>query len=251
LKKLLFSIHDVTPRHFDRLMRIDDILCRAGIGTAYAMLVVPDFWKEWPLDRHDAFRRWLRGKADEGVEMILHGYHHLDDTRPEGLAAKAKARWLTKNEGEFLSLDRKAARNLLLKGRAMLEDALGHPVTGFVAPAWLYSPATLDALAEFGFERAEDHWHVWSPKDGCRLLTSPVVSYASRSPGRIRASLAWSRLAGQALGPLGTVRLALHPHDLDVASLEAEFKRVLHRWLAARRPIRYRELPVRSPADAP
>ena len=50
MKKLLFSIHDVTPRHFERLRRIDRILTESGIGASYAMLVVPDFWKEWPLD---------------------------------------------------------------------------------------------------------------------------------------------------------------------------------------------------------
>ncbi len=242
MKKLLFSIHDVTPRHFERLERIDQILQASGIGAAYAMLVVPDFWKDWPLDADSRFGDWLRKKANSGVEMLLHGYYHLDDTPPQGMGAKFKAAYMTKNEGEFLSLDRNAARDRLIRGRDMLERLLGRTVDGFVAPAWLYSEATKDVLAELGFLTAEDHMRVWSPATRRQLAFSPVVSYASRSPARVASSLLWSRIATTALAPFDVVRLALHPHDLDVSSLESEFERVLHRWLKERQPVQYREL---------
>ena len=242
MKKFLFSIHDVTPRHFERLKRIDRILEASGIGASYAMLVVPDFWREWPLDADRAFGVWLRQKADAGVEMLLHGYYHLDDTPPQGLKAKFKAAYMTKNEGEFLSLKTAAARERLIKGREILERVLRRPINGFVAPAWLYSDATKEVLAELGFLTAEDHLRVWSPAKQRQLAFSPVVSYASRTPARVASSLLWSRAATTMLAPFDIVRLALHPHDLDVSSLEIEFERVLHRWLMERQPVRYREL---------
>ncbi len=242
MKKLLFSIHDVTPRHFVRLQRIDRILTESGIGASYSMLVVPNFWKEWPLDADKSFIRWLRAKADDGVEMLLHGYYHLDETPPQGMGAKVKAAYMTNSEGEFLSLSRQAARERILQGQNMLQEVLGHPASGFVAPAWLYSDDTKHVLEEMGFERAEDHLRVWSPSTRQQIAFSPVVSYASRSPARIASSLLWSRVATTALSRFDVVRLALHPHDLDVEALEVEFKRVLHRWLKERQPVRYREL---------
>lgn len=242
MKKLLFSIHDVTPRHFERLQRIDRILTESGIGASYAMLVVPDFWKEWPLDADGGFGDWLREKANSGVEMLLHGYYHLDDTPPKSMGAKFKAAYMTASEGEFLSLERDAARERILRGRDMLEKLLKRQVNGFVAPAWLYSDATKEVLGDLGFMTAEDHLRVWSPMSHEQLAFSPVVSYASRSPARIASSLFWSRLATTVLSGFDVVRLALHPHDLDVSSLETEFVRVLHRWIKERQPVRYREL---------
>lgn len=244
MKKLLFSIHDVTPRHFDRLQRIDELLATTDIGNAYAMLVVPDFWKEWPLSEDKRFHDWLRAKADAGVEMLLHGYYHLDDTPPRDAKARLKAKWMTASEGEFLSLDAETARQRIRRGRALLEDILGRKVTGFVAPAWLYSEDTLDVLKDEGFETAEDHMRVWSPLSGQQLSFSPVISYASRSKARVASSLFWSRLATTVLSPFDAVRLALHPHDLDVGSLQVEFERALRHWLKYRRPTQYRELPA-------
>ena len=105
MKTLLFSIHDVTPRHFDRLLRIDRLLCDSGIGNRYAMLVVPDFWRQWPLEAYPAFRSWLKSKAEDGVEMILHGFSHIDETDHGRLMDRFRARVMTAREGEFLGLD--------------------------------------------------------------------------------------------------------------------------------------------------
>ena len=242
MKKLLFSIHDVSPRHFDRLLRIDRFLTEMGIGSRYAMLVVPDFWHQWPIEAFPEFRSWLRSKAESGVEIILHGFTHVDETDHVSRTDRLKARFLTASEGEFLGLDREEASVRLVRGRHLLEDAVGQPVTGFIAPAWLYSAASKTALHALGFAVAEDHWTVWSPASNRILLHSPVISYASRTRARVASSILWSRIATTALKPLDTVRVALHPHDLDVPILGQELSRVMSVFLSSREPIQYRDL---------
>jgi uncharacterized protein len=242
MKKLLFSVHDVSPRHFDRLQRIDRFLAEMGIGSRYAMLVVPDFWRQWPIEAFPEFRAWLRSKAEAGVEIILHGFTHLDETHHGSVGARLKARFLTANEGEFLGLDREEASIRLVRGRCLLEDTIGQHVTGFIAPAWLYSAASKTALHALGFAVAEDHWSVWSPASHRILLRSPVISYASRTRARVASSILWSRIATTALQPMDTVRVALHPHDLDVQSLERELSRIMSVFLGSRVPIQYRDL---------
>jgi hypothetical protein len=242
MKRLLLCVHDVTPRHFERLQQLDALFRANGLAGRYSMLVVPDFWHRWPLQEHPAFVAWLRERAAEGVDMLLHGYFHLDETAHDGGLTRWKSRALTAGEGEFLDLSYAVARERLQRGKALLESLLGRPVEGFVAPAWLYGPGTHAALRELGFTVAEDHWRVWSPAARRTLARSPVVSYASRTPLRLAGSLLWSRLATPLLAPLPIVRHAVHPHDFDSGPLIREFGRALSAFRRDRQPMLYREL---------
>jgi predicted deacetylase len=237
------AVHDVAPPHLSRLERIEAQLARLGVGDCCTMLVVPDFHRRAPLAGSPGFVRWLRARAAAGVEMLLHGFTHLDEAEHRGRRRRWLARTLTAREGEFLGLDAAAAGRRLAEGRRQLEDAVGRSIDGFVAPAWLYGPGALAALAAAGFRIAEDHWRVWSPADGRTLLRSPVVSWASRTPGRLTASLLWSRAATRVLRPLRHVRVALHPHDADHEALARETERVIGGFLrAGRAPFQLRDL---------
>ena len=231
MKQLLLSIHDVTPAHGERIARVEaELAALTGGSATYAMLVVPDFHGRAPIAGDRAFQAWLRGRRAAGVEMLLHGWSHRDDA-PTGW----RARHMTAGEGEFAGLDEAEARRRLRDGRALIEDIVGAPVGGFVAPAWLYGPGALAAVAAEGFAVAEDHMRVWSPATGRTLARGPVVSYASRSRGRMASSLAWSRVATTVLAGLRTVRVALHPHDVDKAPLVAELRRAIAAFLEQRR----------------
>lgn len=241
-KQFIVSIHDVTPRHSERLKRIEAFLAECGLGARYSMLVVPDFWRSAALRDYPEFCAWLRARAASGVEMLLHGFTHRDESPHPGAMARWKAANLTAGEGEFLGLDQDEARRRLVAGRQIVESIIERPVAGFVAPAWLYGPGARTALRELGFAVAEDQLRVWSPLDGRILSRTPVVSYASRSSARVRSSLAWSRAATILLKPCRTVRLALHPHDFDVPALVNEARRAIRTFAADRRPASYGDL---------
>jgi len=216
---LLASIHDVGPRFESEVDRLVDRL-EAHLGNSrFAMLVVPDHWGESPLTAAPAFAAKLRRWADRGVEMFLHGFFHRDDCQHAGAATVWKARHMTAGEGEFLGLDRAEAVRRIRAGRAVVEEAIGRPVAGFIAPAWLYGPGALAAIAQENFLVAEDHMRVWNPADGGVLLRGPVITWASRSRARIVSSLAFAALARRALQPLRAVRLAVHPGDAHVPAL--------------------------------
>lgn len=235
MKRLLLSIHDVTPAHGGHIARLEaEIAAITGGSATYAMLVVPDFHGRAPIVGNATFRAWLRARSAAGVEMLLHGWSHRDDA-PTGF----RARHMTAAEGEFANLPHAEATRRLTAGRALLQDILGAPVTGFVAPAWLYSAAAKAAVADLGFRVAEDHMRVWSPVDGRVLARGPVVSYASRSPARMWSSLAWSRVATTLLGGLGAARVALHPGDVGEPRLVAELRRAIGALLERRQLGRY------------
>ncbi len=142
-RRLLASIHDVSPRFEREVDLLAERLDRRLVAGRFAMLVVPDPWDRAPIAADGAFQARLRGWADAGVEMFLHGWRHLDDA-----LAGFKADHMTAGEGEFSRLDHAEATRRLRAGRAELEDAIGRPVAGLIAPAWLYSGAALAAVRE-------------------------------------------------------------------------------------------------------
>ncbi|HEX5181552.1 MAG TPA: polysaccharide deacetylase family protein [Allosphingosinicella sp.] len=240
-RQLVVSIHDVSPEFEPAVDRLHAQLTRLVRGPI-SMLVVPDFWRKAPLAGAPAYRAKLRAWADAGVEMLLHGWSHRDETtRHRGLASW-KARHMTAGEGEFLGLSRAEAARRLREGRAAVEDAIGRPVTGFVAPAWLYGEGAKAALAEEGFEVAEDHFRVWRPGDGAIVARGPVISWASRSRARTLSSLAFAAFARRALAPLPTLRIAVHPGDVRKASILDSIEQTVRTAAAGRQSVTYRDL---------
>lgn len=245
-KLLLASVHDVSPRFEAEIDRLADRLeSRLGLPR-FSMLVVPDFWGSAPLANAPTFRAKLRRWADRGVEMLLHGWSHRDDSRHAGAIAGFKARHLTAGEGEFLGIAQVEALRRMRNGRALLEDITGRPVDGFVAPAWLYGDGARLALRDADFAFAEDHFRVWRPRDGAALCRGPVVTWASRSRARQASSLGFVTLARRLLGRLPVARVAVHPGDAGVPRLLASIDRTLDALGAGREAGRYADLLERA-----
>lgn len=239
MKRLLASIHDVGPRAEGAVDALFDRLSAHLGGPRLAMLVVPDHWDEAPLSAHPAYRARLRGWAEQGVEMFLHGWRHRDDAPARGFAQ----RHMTAGEGEFAALSEAEAARRIADGRAVVEDAIGRPVAGFIAPAWLYSDGAKAAISAAGFPLAEDHWRVWRPDAGNRIVArGPVITWASRSPGRIRSSLAAAAAARAGLGWLPTMRVAVHPGDVTVPELLTSIDATFRRFARTHAPSRYADL---------
>ena len=239
---LLASIHDVGPRFEPQIDALADRLAQLLGGPKFAMLVVPDHWDEAPLARSSGFARKLRAWSDAGVEMFVHGWRHRDDQFHAGRIARVRARHMTAGEGEFLGLSRNEALSRMQAGRIVIEDAIGRATAGFIAPAWLYGEGAMAALPDAGFALAEDHFRVWRPADGHVLARGPVVTWASRSRGRIASSLAFAALARTALAPLRVARVAVHPGDTGVPALLASIDTTISHFAARRTVARYADL---------
>jgi predicted deacetylase len=169
--------------------------------------------------------------------MFVHGWSHRD-SNPKGFGA----RHMTAGEGEFSGLDRAEALRRMKEARIVVEDAIGRPTAGFVAPAWLYSPGAREAVVDAGFPIAEDHLRVWHPPSGRILARGPVITWATRTRLRKASSLIAAAALRRLLGPMPTVRLAVHPadtrHPQTMAGIEASLKILLRR----RRAGHYSEL---------
>lgn len=241
-KRLVVSIHDVSPRFEAQVDALAERLARHLGEARFAMLVIPDHWRSAPIAGNSAFARRLRGWADQGIEMFLHGWSHKDETpATEGLAA-IKGKHMTAGEGEFLNLPQAEAVARMREGRALVEDVIGRPVAGFIAPAWLYGEGAHAAMRELGFALAEDHMKVWRPASGEVLAKGPVITWASRSKARMASSLFAAALGRAALPFTRTIRVAVHPGDTTVPALLESIDRTLARFVRTHEPSRYAAL---------
>jgi len=241
-RRLLVSIHDVSPRFECEVDLLTERLARHVGPAKFAMLVIPDHWRGAPIAGNVPFARRLRDWADQGVEMFLHGWSHKDETpATEGLAA-IKGKHMTAGEGEFLNLPHAEALARMREGKALVEDTIGRPVAGFIAPAWLYGEGAHAAMHELGFALSEDHMRVWRPSSGEVLAKGPVITWASRSKARIASSLFAAALGRAALPFTRTIRVAVHPGDTAVPALLESIDRTLARFARTHTPARYAAL---------
>jgi hypothetical protein len=236
---LLASIHDVSPRFEGEVDGLLDLL-HPHVGERLAMLVVPNHWGDAPIMPGSAFATRLRNWAGAGIEIFLHGFYHRDDSRHASASARARARLMTAGEGEFLGLSRTEAENRIGHGRSLLEDIIGRPIAGFIAPAWLYGDGAHAALQQFAVPIAEDHFRVWSPATGQQLARGPVITWASRTRLRLASSLAAAAVLRYA--PLDVLRIGVHPPDVRHPALVRSIEKTTERAAENRRPARYADL---------
>jgi len=236
---LLASIHDVSPRFESEIDSLLDLL-RPYIGERLAMLVVPNHWGDAPIVPGSPFATRLRSWADANVEIFLHGFYHRDDSRHASVAAQARAKLMTAGEGEFLGLSDRQAASRIDEGRSLLQDIIGQPVAGFIAPAWLYGEGARQAIRELAMPIAEDHFRVWSPVTGKRLAQGPVITWASRTRLRLASSLAAAAVLRHA--PLKVLRIGVHPPDVRHPALVQSIRTTLRKTAGERQLARYADL---------
>jgi uncharacterized protein len=215
---LLVSIHDVTPALEDGVRRLWAMCAARGLSPA--LLVVPDWQGEWPLERHPGFVRWLRERASGGAEIVLHGERHC--------------------RSEFQALDRAAARERIDRGLGSLR-ALGLEAAGFVPPAWLALEDGHAAVRDAGLGFSEDERSVRLFPAG-RRVASPAVRWSARSLVRAWGSVAVAR--GRWLVQRGAryLRVAFHPQDYAHPRTALDLPTTLDRWLSRHSPISYAAL---------
>ena len=236
---LLASIHDVSPRFESEVDRLIDLLA-PHVGTRLAMLVVPNHWGDAPIVPGSPFAGRLRSWAEQGVEMLLHGFTHRDEAQYSGAADRVRARFMTASEGEFLGLSRAEASARISEGQALIESVIGRPIDGFVAPAWLYGEGAREALEQAAIPLAEDHLRVWSPKTGAELAWGPVITWASRTRMRLLSSLAAAAALRHA--PVQVLRIGVHPPDVRHSALVGSIGKTFTVARRNRRPARYGDL---------
>jgi predicted deacetylase len=234
---LCVAIHDVAPETWRDCEALLEML-QSFAPLPLTLAVVPDYHGHGRADSAPWFVRAVNEVvAEQGCEIALHGYRHLDDAAAASGGAKAwlQRHLLTAGEGEFAALSGDEAATRLEGGVAVLRDCGWQPV-GFIPPAWLAGEGARQALRHSGLEYSSSHSVLTRLADGARIA-APCITASARSAWRRGASAAWLQIAAAQLAHVSLLRIALHPTDARSPLLMTRWRDLIARMLAERTPL--------------
>lgn len=238
--RFLLSIHDVWPGNFplvaDYLQRLRSL---GNVQTA--LLVVPNYHGQSPMDQNEEFLAWLRGESTLGTEIFLHGYRHWMPELAEGGDFKGQrsawGRWMNKHwvqqEAEFCGLSDREKNRLLKMGLAAFQQT-DIPCAGFVAPTWHGRPGR-SVLRAQEINILETRFFINHLETRQQRFAPPLAwGLAERGQAKLIGGAWWLHLLLKQ--PL--IKVAIHPGDMDVT----ETLRILEKVFATGKSSSYREL---------
>lgn len=273
-RTIAVALHDIEPATFERCALIRDWLDDHGVGRT-TLLVIPARDLHPLAERSPEMVEWLLGRERSGDAIAQHGFQHLRPQRARGRTGGAYQSLRTLHadrESEFVGLDAHETRRAVDAGRRVLKLA-GIEPRGFVAPGYAYTPALRHTLSErfqwwaalMGLHRTQPAsvplvgraahearaprfpGRDSSPGGRRRELLGPPIALSSA--GRMRRALSPAVLRAGALVSGATLRLDLHPSDLDHPNHMLALERVLKRAASTREAVTYEQL-ASEPAQA-
>ncbi|MEB2854739.1 DUF2334 domain-containing protein [Pseudomonas fluorescens] len=211
MKAVCLVLHDVAPSTWADYQPFVEAVDALG-DVPMTWLVVPDFHRQDALDANPAFRRVLDARVARGDELALHGYYHDDQEPLPNNPRDWFMRRVYTHEGEFYRLSREAALDRLHAGLDMFQR-YDWPVQGFVAPAWLMSDGTRQALRELPLSYTSDPQHLYRLPD-FSAIAAPGLVWSARSAWRRGLSKILSEQREQRWREASVIRLGLHPVDM-------------------------------------
>lgn len=211
MKAVCLVLHDVAPSTWADYQPFVEAVDALG-DVPMTWLVVPDFHRQDALDANPAFRRVLDARVARGDELALHGYYHDDQEPMPNTPRDWFMRRVYTHEGEFYRLSREAALARLHAGLEMFQR-YDWPVQGFVAPAWLMSNGTRQALRELPLSYTSDPQHLYRLPD-FSAIDAPGLVWSARSAWRRGLSKILSDQREQRWREASVIRLGLHPVDM-------------------------------------
>jgi predicted deacetylase len=201
------AIHDIEPATYERAALIRDWLADHGVDRA-TLLVIPARDSHPFFERRPDLAAWLLDCRDNGDAIAQHGFRHHRLRRPSP-PRRALAAWQGGEAAEFPGLDADETCERIEAGRSTLRHA-GLEPSGFVAPAYAYTPALRDALA--------DRFQWWATLLGLwradhRRATAPALCLGTSTPAKRALSPALVRAGAVTAGRV--LRLDLHPADFE------------------------------------
>jgi hypothetical protein len=208
---VLLVLHDVAPQTWPDYQPFVEAVDALG-SIPMTLLVVPDFHKRSPIAADSRFQKAMGQRLDRGDELALHGYYHCDDSPAPRTPRDYFMRRIFTWEGEFYALERDQALARLHAGVHLFER-LGWPLHGFVAPAWLMSQGTREALRDLSFSYTSDPQRLFTLPD-FSPIDAPGMVWSARSAWRRGVSKLISDQLEHTFQTAQTIRLGLHPVDM-------------------------------------
>jgi len=244
--RIAVALHDIEPATFERCALIRDWLDDHGVSRV-TLLVIPARDLHPLGERSPEMASWLAERRRGGDSIAQHGFQHGSLRRgafSHGTVLPGRS-W---RRGEFVGLNGDETRRAVDAGWRVLKLA-GIEPDGFVAPAYAYTPALRRVLPQkFRWWAGLLRLHRASvlAEDGSRERLAPACALAPAwgigTEGHLRRALSPALIRAGGLLSGNTLRLDLHPADLQHPRHMLALEWVLQRAGRRREAITYDEL---------
>jgi predicted deacetylase len=246
------ALHDIEPATFERCAGVREWLGERGVDRV-TLLVIPARDLHPLGERSPELVDWLRECRRAGDSIAQHGFQH-QRLRRASWSHRLLSPVRTRRAAEFVGLDGTETRRAVESGWRLLKLA-GIEPDGFVAPAYAYTPALRGMLS------ARFRW--WASLLGLHgalaLETSPddarswrrlAPAWSLDTDGALDRAFAPALIRAGGLLARDTLRLDLHPSDLQSPRQVRALERVLTGPARPRTAITYDALASAGPATA-
>jgi Uncharacterized protein conserved in bacteria (DUF2334) len=254
------ALHGIEPATFERCAVIRDWLDDHGIDRV-TLLVIPARDLHPVGERSPEMVEWLCERRRAGDSIAQHGFQHVRP-RSGGSGRRLLARAHGHRDGEFVGLDCEETRRAVHAGWRVLKLA-GIEPDGFVAPAYAYTPALRQTLSlRFSWwagllrvhrtpqppldagthQRSAASTHTVHDTDTEPLVGQLAPAWSLAGTGPLSRVFSPSLMRAGSLLPTSTLRLDLHPADLQLPRHMLALEWVLARSSPRRTAVTYREL---------
>ena len=225
----IVSLHDVMPETLGRVREVLAYLAAKSIPPV-TLLVVPG--KPWSADDLRELRDW----SAAGYRLAAHGWQHTCQA-PQSLYHRLHARLLSRNVAEHLSLDEAAILGLMRRsGEWFAGQGLPRPHL-YVPPAWALGRIRPQTLATLDFNWVESTCGFHHLRSRRRLLL-PLVGFEADTAFRAAFLKIWNRAqVALALASSRPLRIALHPHDLQLRLADSLDRLLTQDWTFVHDPV--------------
>ncbi len=231
-------MHDVAPATWNKCQRLLDALREVASFPA-TLLLVPHYHHGELAAAHADFCRAMAHCQEAGDELVLHGLYHQDDAPTTSAFDLIKRHYYTASEGEFATLSKHEAARRIDVGLRWFESE-GFKASGFVAPAWLASEGTWQALDDTRLSYSTT-LSTLKVLHGGPLLRAQSLVFSSRSAWRRVVSHAVAEVVASRLRHAPLVRFGLHPIDADYSHVVRHWQSLLERFAKSHQPTTKRD----------
>jgi hypothetical protein len=196
------------PSTLDRVDEILALLAGAGAPPPTLLVVAGKDWNSEGID-------WLRGRVEAGPPLAGHGWTH-QAAWPRSLYHRLHAALISGDQGEHLSRSPDELRAVVRQCHAWFGNVDLPSPRLYVPPAWELGALTQVDLRTLPFPRYETLTGFIDAATG-RRTTVPLVGFeapTALTSLALRTSNSLNLLLARAWR--GSIRVALHPRDLEL-----------------------------------
>ncbi|MDZ7640492.1 MAG: polysaccharide deacetylase family protein [Desulfurivibrio sp.] len=221
--KPLFSIHDVFPETLESILHILEVMESHGLSPAPLLVSPGGDWTPQQLQT-------LRSLADRGHALVGHGWYHRA-RKISGLRHRLHSLLISRQAAEHLDLSSDELITMLRRCHAWF-PAQGLPAPRYyVPPAWGVGRLSKKNMHQLPFRYIETLTGIYDIEAGT-FTHLPLLGFEADTLARKIGLTIFNAinlaLAGITRRP---VRVAIHPHDLDL-----KLNKSLRKFLAGFNP---------------